>query len=313
MTSNRPTDPIEVLYTEVIADEKLRHGTKYEQLAALVFKQLHQTDTVTHDVRLRGEGRRTRHQIDVRLTARGGKQLRAIVECRHLFGKGGKKKLGLGKVRDFASVQRDLEADEAWLVTTGGFTKPAVTYAEEQGVRLAVLAPPEKRPLERIEFRGRVGAPSELRITRWLAADDAERARVTPLLADRDVDGTMIDAYDNYFLDEYEQRTERFVDVLDPIYQRLQRELDEGLNQGTEHFGYIRRVRLGDVVVAVRGFDWEIGLSYGRFDFSIDLADKITRLLLESLDGRVNERFSRADLRRWKIGPTDRVVRPVQD
>lgn len=59
VTPNRPADPIDLLYTEIVADEKLKHGTKYERLAALVFKQLRESDTVTHDVRLRGEGRRT--------------------------------------------------------------------------------------------------------------------------------------------------------------------------------------------------------------------------------------------------------------
>lgn len=313
MPRSRSTDPIDVLYTELVADEKLKHGTKYERLAARVFKQLRQAETVTHDVRLTGEGRRTRHQIDVRLTAPGGQQLRAIVECRHLFGKGGKKKLGLAAIRDFASVQRDLGADEAWVVTTGGFTKPAVTYAEEQGIRLATLAPPEEQQLERIDFLGRVGAPSDLRITTWLAADDAERERVRPLLAAREGHGEWIDVFETYFLDEDGQPAEGFVDVFDPIYQRLQRDLREGTNSGTELFDRVRRVAFGDVIVAVRGFEWEIDLAYGRFDFSIDLAEKITRLLLESLDGRVKERFSREQLRRWAITPADRVVRPAEE
>ena len=260
------TDPICVLYDEIIADEKLKHGTKYERLAALVFKHLRQDDTVTHDVRLRGEGRRTWHQIDVRLATLEGTTLRAIVECRHLFGKAGRKKLGLGAVRDFASVQRDLEADEAWMVTTGAFTGPATTYAEEQGIRLATLKPPLEPQVERI------------------------------------------DPYETYFLTEDGEPDELFHDVIDPIYQRLQRGLTEGINAGTELFDRTRHVLVGEILVAVRGFEWEIELRYGNFDFSINLAQKIARLLLDSLDGRVHARFTTAQLSQWSVSPNDRVV-----
>jgi len=149
------SDPVDDLYTELLADEKLKHGTKYERLAALVFKEFNGVEMVTHDVRLRGHGKRTQHQIDVRLTSQDGTELRAIIECRHLFGEGGKKRLGLGAIRDFASVQRDLVADEAWVVTTGGFTRPAEIYAEEQGIRLATLKAQPAPDITRIDFRGR--------------------------------------------------------------------------------------------------------------------------------------------------------------
>jgi hypothetical protein len=311
MTSRR-ADPVELLYSEVVANEKLKHGTKYERLAAIVFKELRHLDVVTHDIRLRGDGRRTRHQIDVRLTAPTGRRLRAIVECRHLFGKKGTKKLGLPAIRDFASVQRDLQADEAWILTTVGFTGPAETYAEEQGIRLATLSAPARGP-QRIDFRGEVGAPSDLRVTQWLVVDDAERERVAPLLAAQDVVEGWIDAHATYFVDENGRPGELFHDVIDPIYQRLQRDLKRGTNVGQELFDRPRRVVLGEVPVAVRGFDWEIDLTYGRFDFSIDLADKLVRLLLESLDGRVKESFTLPQLRRWAIGPEDRLVREAND
>ena len=308
MPRPRADDPVDVLYTELVADEKLKHGTKYERLAALVFKELNAIDTVTHDVRLRGHGKRTRHQIDVRLTSSNGIELRAIIECRHLFGAWGAKRLGLGAIRDFASVQRDLVADEAWVVTTVGFTRPAEIYAEEQGIRLATLKALPPPGVERIDFRGQVGAPSDLKVTEWLAVSDAERDRVLPLLAAQGEVAGRIDDPETRFLDDEFGAGERIFDVIEPIYQRLQRRLQEGVNTGTEVFDRPRRIALGRVPVTVRGFKWEIVLTYGRFDFSIDLAARIKRLVLESLDGRVQKRFSTAELRRWKLALNRQVV-----
>lgn len=304
-------DPVDLLYGELVADDKLKHGTKYERLAALVFKELNQVDAVRHDVRLRGDGRRTQHQIDVRLTSADGTHLRAIVECRHLFGAAGNKKLGLGPIRDFASVQRDLVADEAWIVTTAGFTRPAEIYADEEGIRLATLKALPAAQLKRIDFRGRVGAPSDLRITTWLAVDDAERERVKPLLAAQGQIADRIDTPETRFLADEFGPGERIFDVMDPIYQRLQKGLAEGINTGTELFDRPRRIALGAVPVTVRGFDWEIELSYGRFDFSINLAERIARLMLESLDGRVRRRFSARDLGRWRLTSDREVVKQL--
>jgi len=302
-------DPVDLLYTELVADEKLKHGTKYERLAALVFKDLNQVDAVTHDVRLRGDGRRTRHQIDVRLMSADGMRLRAIIECRHLFGAAGNKKLGLGAIRDFASVQRDLVADEAWIVTTAGFTGPAEVYAAEEGIRLATLKALPAAQIERIDFRGRVGAPSDLRVTTWLAVDDAERERVKPLLAAQGQIADRIDTPETRFLADEFGTGARIFDVMDPIYQRLQKRLVEGTNTGSELFDRPRRIALGAVPVMVRGFEWEIELTYGRFDFSINLAERITRLMLESLDGRVRRQFSTPDLGRWQLTPDREVVK----
>lgn len=100
--------------------------------------------------------------------------------------------------------------------------------------------------------------------------------------------------------------------MFDPIYQRLQRDLHEGTNSGTERFDRVRRVAFGDVIVAVRGFDWEINLAYGRFDFSIDLADR-SRGCCSRVPTGVKERFNREQLRRWAITATDRIVRPAHD
>jgi hypothetical protein len=40
------SDFIDLVYSQVIADERLKHGTKLERLAALIFKYLNPEDEV---------------------------------------------------------------------------------------------------------------------------------------------------------------------------------------------------------------------------------------------------------------------------
>ena len=53
------TQRIELIYDAAIAAEKLKNGTKYERLTAVVFKILQDSSYVVHDVRLRGNGKET--------------------------------------------------------------------------------------------------------------------------------------------------------------------------------------------------------------------------------------------------------------
>ena len=55
-------------------------GTRYERLAALVFKRLHERHAVIHDFKLVGASK-VKHQIDVLLET-DGKNRRVLVECK---------------------------------------------------------------------------------------------------------------------------------------------------------------------------------------------------------------------------------------
>ena len=56
------SSPVDLIYDRLIAEEKLKDGTKYERLAAIAFRVLTGQATV-HDLRLRGASG-VRHQID---------------------------------------------------------------------------------------------------------------------------------------------------------------------------------------------------------------------------------------------------------
>ncbi len=59
------SSPSELVYNRLVADEKLKTGTKYERLAALVFKVLDANADVVHQLILRADDKTTVHEIDV--------------------------------------------------------------------------------------------------------------------------------------------------------------------------------------------------------------------------------------------------------
>jgi hypothetical protein len=133
------TRGIEVIYDRAIADEKLKDGTKYERLTAIVFKILQESACVVHDVRLRGDGKLTSHQIDVQIDVgpEGGRR-RILIECKdHEPGT----KAGLSELRDFNGALVALQPVRGVFVTTNGYTAPACSYAKDENITLVELRP----------------------------------------------------------------------------------------------------------------------------------------------------------------------------
>ena len=110
-------------------------GTRYERLAALVFKILADRNIVIHDLKLIGDST-VSHQIDISISV-NGRPRRVIVECKDFDLSGDK--VGLDIVRNFRSVIEDTKADEGVVLTCTGYTKDARIYAKAKGIKLAVL------------------------------------------------------------------------------------------------------------------------------------------------------------------------------
>ena len=124
-----------------------KNGTRYERLAAIVFKALDERNTVIHDFKLRGASS-IKHQIDVLIEINGEKK-RVLIECKD-FDRS-QQLVGLSIIRDFRSVVEDAGVDEAFVVTCTGYTRPARKYAKAKGIKLAVL-----RVFEEADWEGRI-------------------------------------------------------------------------------------------------------------------------------------------------------------
>lgn len=112
-----------------------KSGTRYERLAAIVFKSLEERNVVIHDLKMVGDSD-VPHQIDVTIEHDGSRR-RVVVECKDFDISG--KKVGLGILRDFRSVVEDTAPDEAIVLTCNGFTRDAQKYAKAKKIKLAIL------------------------------------------------------------------------------------------------------------------------------------------------------------------------------
>ena len=110
-------------------------GTRYERLAALVFKILEDRNVVIHDLKLVGDSS-VPHQIDVSIE-NAGKRRRVIIECKDFDLSA--RKVGLDILRNFRSVMEDTKAEEGIVLTCTGYTQDAQKYAKAKGIKLAVL------------------------------------------------------------------------------------------------------------------------------------------------------------------------------
>ena len=121
------TGEIDLIYDRLVADEKLKDGTKYEKLGAIVFRILTETTTL-HDLRLTGTVG-VPHQIDIVV---GADRRRILIEAKDY-----ERKASLPVVRDFSAVVEDLKPDEAFVVSTVGFSSNA-----QRGQRLRASSSP---------------------------------------------------------------------------------------------------------------------------------------------------------------------------
>jgi len=143
------TQGIDLIYDAAIAAEKLKNGTKYERLTAIVFKILQDSAYVVHDVRLRGDGKETSHQIDVEIAV--GPQHehhRVLVECKN---HGPETKVDLSEIRDFNGALVQLQPARGIFATTSDYTAPARSYARDENIALVQL-----RPFTEQDWEGRV-------------------------------------------------------------------------------------------------------------------------------------------------------------
>jgi hypothetical protein len=149
MTKQPPSrshyDELHDKYTKILTTKA---GTRYERLAAMVFKILEDKNAVIHDLALTGEDPDVKHQIDVTVEIAGTKR-RVIIECKDFDISG--EKVGLGLVRNFRSVIEDTDADEGIIITCSGFTADAAKYARSKGIKLVVL-----RLFETRDMNGRI-------------------------------------------------------------------------------------------------------------------------------------------------------------
>jgi len=289
---------IEQIYDRNVAEEALKHGTKYERLTAFIFQALDANTTVQHDVRLCGDGKKTKNQIDVQIT-KGGQSSRVIIECRD---KTHRNKIDLDEVRTFATVVRHMDA-RGIMVTTTDYTEGARDLGDDEGIQLLTL-----RPFQDTDAEGRLMAievnirvvnpvPDSVVIKPVDESLDGQQHRVSP--------SAPITGASN------EQAT-----IGDLIWSMMVAPLEGEAPSGNQssELAFDPPVTVNndgqmvDIVAICVQYHVEVSETRCR----VDAGARIAELVLRTLDGSFDRVIWSEDLKRFELDPKTKTVKPRQ-
>jgi hypothetical protein len=292
------SEPVELIYSRLVAQEKLKGGTPYERLAAITFHLLTEQTTV-HDLKLRGEST-VAHQIDVTV-GDGETRKRILIECKDYS-----EAVGLAEVRSFWAVVDDLKPDAAFIITTDRFTEPAATFAAAKGITAAVLRAPREEDWAGIIRR------IELRISMLTPLDDPKMQwHVDPSISDDEISASpqgTAPTNSLFLVDETGERRS----AKPEIEAALSPPIDfEGEYVGTHRFPEPTWLQVGESApLKVVGFKFR--QSWGHATEEVVMGEGIAgltaELALRSLDGSIHRMFSNRDLQQWTFDPDGKVV-----
>jgi restriction endonuclease len=298
------SEKIELVYDRLVAEEKLKAGTKYERLAAVVFRQL-TGQAAIHDLRLVGSSG-VAHQIDAVV---GEQRSRVLIEAKDYD-----TKIGLSVVRDFWGVVEDVRPSEAYIVTTEGFTKPAIQFAQAKGIKLALLRPPRdedwanlvRRIGLQITATGQTGPPA---ITWQLHPDDRDK------IAGDEARQGLTHTEGIQLADEHGE--------LRPFLPLLEAQLHEDYGNvplgGEATIGRVNRIEKptwlhapGLPALRVEAWKWEVHVASSTTEMVIGDAagDLAAELMLKSVDGSIHRMFTNRDIESWTFDGKTVVPKP---
>ncbi len=283
---------MDLIYNRLVLEEKLKNGTNYERLAAIAFRALTGQATV-HDLRLRGSSG-VQHQIDVVV---GDDHKHVLVETKDY-----NTTIGLPIIRNFWGAVEDIRPDEAFVVTTVGFTQPAVQYAEAKGIHLALLRPPEEEDWEGVCRRVQVDITMTghglLNVSWHLHPDDANKM-------DEEVTRLGIVETRELELADAEGRRCPFFPLVDAQLAEDYGSVPlggEATIGRTNVFEEPTWLIAPDVApLRMGGWRWEAKVASDTITVVVEdgVGGLVAELALRTLDGSVRRIFSNRDIQRW--------------
>lgn len=127
-------------------------GTDFELFVKSIYEEILEQDDienvqVEHDVKILGKSGQS-HQIDVYWEFKSaGVTHRVAVECKEY-----KNTVSVGKIRDFYGALDDIGNINGIFVTTKGYQKGAITFAEHKGIALKTVQEPTQEDID--SFQG---------------------------------------------------------------------------------------------------------------------------------------------------------------
>ena len=284
---------IDIIYDQNVAQEKLKSGSKYERLTALVYKIIDKNDVVIHSLKLRGDGKTASHQIDV-LVEKGSTKKRILIECKNY-----NSKVGLGIIRDFFGAVNQIRPAEAYVVTTIGFTKGAIKFAADEKINLFIL-----REVLESDLKGRISKIHlsihypiwDIKVVSLLIDDEGEKNKLQSIQNKELLVGDLLVKNP-----QGNKVSTLFAEVDKVVSQQEVGKENSFLHKLIVKPNYIdfNGARLDGVVIS-------ISITY-KIQESMVEADGIATLILQSIEGNISKIIQDTDLRAWTFNDDSEV------
>jgi len=250
--------------------------------------------TTVHDLKLRGAVG-VAHQIDA-VVGEGRKRI--LIEAKDYD-----RKVDLPVVRDFSAVVDDLRPDDAFVVTTVGFSDNAQRWARAKGLTLALLRPPEGDDdwgnlVRRINFRVNMSAAGDPHV-QWFV----DRSEGRRFAEGRNPIGRR--QMDDVWLGDTQRPTSRFRDLIEPQLAAQNAKLapgEAGELSGGHEFDRPTWLHLpGEAPIRVTGYEWTQTVSSATHEFSVGdgVGGLAAELMLRTLDGSIHRIFTNRQIQSW--------------
>lgn len=291
----------QLIYNRLVADERLKSGDAYERLAAIAFRILLEKTTI-HDLRLTGQSG-ARHQIDV-VVGHGTQTRRVLVECKELG-----RRVHLPQVRNFFGAVSDIKPDEAFLLSTIGFSTGAIQFAERNGIRLAIFRPPDGNADWQDLVRRVV---VDLRMSVLVGEPRLEFEAVPESPDDINAE-SVVSRTDETLLVGPDGQETPISHLIDSAYGKC-KPGEEGEYVHFEAYDPPRKLVIDNVSKAqVRSAKCtvQVGVATERIETGEGIGGVVAELVLRTLDGEVHRMFTNRQICEWRI--EDHLVAPKSD
>ncbi|MEV5024775.1 restriction endonuclease [Paenibacillus sp. LPE1-1-1.1] len=273
---------IDEIYNKHIAEEKLKNGSKYERLAAVVFKSLDESDTVIHDLRLRGDGKKAQHQIDVTIEKNHNKK-RILIECKEYDSL-----IGIGIIRDFFGAVNQIKPDEAIVITKKGYTSGARKFADDENIKLAILKEAEESDwdglIRTIVVNGTLIIPYDLAVALHIDLENASNSLKQQYL--QYGNETLNNSIErDHFYNSTGEQVANFSETINTFSVSIKNNVIDGETiKGNHTFSEPMYVKVLDELALVTGFDYSYVIRVESFETVIDDGQKVAALLYRLID-----------------------------
>ncbi|WP_329468967.1 restriction endonuclease [Exiguobacterium sp. 9-2] len=302
---------MDTIYDRYVTEEKLKNGTKYEKLAAIIFKILNEdnNDVVLHDLKLSGEGKNAQHQIDVVIEKKEGPKRRVLIECKDYS-----ETIGIDIVRNFYGVIHQIKPDKSIIITTKGYTQPAKDFANDENIQLVILKEFENQDWEN-KVQEIIVQIDYIMITTpkikfLLNTNNLKEIKNKENIGESSV--KRVDATDEYFYNARKERKMSFSEVISPIINSAERVEDKETKE-VHIFKEEKYIYLNDDFIEIKGFEYSFFSYKTNTQNIINIGQKIALLLLKYINGDGFQKiFFDKDIEGWEFNEIGEVIKKTK-